>query len=197
MSLRFARSALTAALLGLTASAAVLSQPAQAQPEVVYGEPLRDGQACAIQYVDRSLSGALYVKAAAGQSGSYRLRLRRHNDDNDVLLEMSGEFDGSASQEVVIARAFLSSRNIMDARRGQVVTQGRDVYLINGGLEIFDAQGRRTCRTRQVDVLRFETMRPLAPGQVRAPAPMPRPVRPSLDDLNARPWARPERFEPR
>ena len=160
-------------LAGLV-SALALSAIADAQVRQPYqadGAPLRPGQDCALQYVDRSLSGALFIKASPGQSGSYRLVVRRHNNANDVLIQMGGWFDGSATEEVVIARAFLTSRNLMEARRGQFVTQGRDVYLIDGALEIYDEDGRLTCSTPQLDVLRA----PALPGASNGAGPVAEP----------------------
>lgn len=159
----------------LSLSALVGASAHAFQSDRIYGAPLRAGQDCALQYGDRTLSGELLIKAGAGQSGSYRLTLRRFNESNDVLINMSGRFEGSSTEETLIGRAYLTSRNLMEARRDEVVVQGRDVYLINGSLEVFDDRGRLTCSTPQVDVIRGNWPASIAPTPARPFAPAPRP----------------------
>ncbi|MBR9825743.1 MAG: hypothetical protein GYB36_08070 [Alphaproteobacteria bacterium] len=170
---RKARMRLAAVLIAISALSGTSAQAMQSVSRD--GAPLRAGQDCALQYIDRSLAGALYIKAGAGQSGSYRLTINRYNDANDVLISMSGSFTGSATDDTLIARAYLTSRNLMDARRDALVVQGRDVYLINGSLEIFDARGRLTCHTPQVDVIRGNWPASIAPAPPPSARPAPRP----------------------
>jgi len=171
------RSAL-ASVLALASAAGLALGPvagAEAQTGNLQQVGIRDGQNCALQYVDNSLMGLVLIKAAAGQGGSYRLTIRRANDANDVLVQMSGDFNGSPTQETLIGQAQLRSTSIYDIRTGQRVTQGRQVFTINGSLELFDENGRRTCRTRQVDVLRFgpDVGAPAAPQVAARPASQP------------------------
>lgn len=151
----FRPTALKAALAAVMTAFSVVSI-AEAQ---ITGVPLRDGADCGMQYYDRSMTGAMFIKAGPGQSGSYRLTVRRGNDSNDVLLRMAGDFTGHRDRETLIARAYLMSRtaahpsDFIEMHRAQTVRQGREIYRLNGVLQIFDRYGNLTCRTNQVELV--------------------------------------------